>query len=133
MWLRKVRGSWSLNFRSPPSHQVCHRSQSMHWSALAGDTDCTHMLTATDGPAASGSTGERTRKGAPLATASKGRHAAPPLAPLVGTISQGARTQSGRKGTRESQGRLGAGRGWLIRARQPRCSLGVAGTSGTRG
>jgi len=33
--LRKVRGSWSSNLRSPPSHPVCRRSRSMHRSALS--------------------------------------------------------------------------------------------------
>ena len=97
--LRKVRGSWTLNFhtcfRSPPSHQVCHRSQSMHWSALAGD--CTHMLTATQRRAARASARARTCR-LPQHAEPPRSPAAAPLAPLVGTVSQGACTQSSREG-----------------------------------
>ena len=133
-------GVWQLvvDFRSPPSHQVCHRSQSMHWSALAGD--CTHMLTATDGPAASGSTGERTREDVPLAAA---RRAATQPRRLRRSWAPSHRARARRAAAREpreSRGRLGTGRGWLICARQPRwgwlehqvpvgSALLVAGTS----
>jgi hypothetical protein len=55
------------------------------------------LLTAADGPTASGSKGHVQRRAACCST--QGRRAAPPLAPLAGTISQGVRTQSSREGT----------------------------------
>ena len=112
--LRKVRGSWSSNLRSPPSHPVCRRSRSMHRSALR-----TRMLTAADGPAASGSTGGPTCEDAPLAAA---RRAAAQPRCLRRSRAPSRRARARRaaaRGARDSQGRLGAGSGWLSRDRLP--------------